>query len=99
MKGGNEYKKGLLTAEEDRVLTDYITVHGKGNSSVNLGEFSKEEDDLIIRLHKLPGNRWALIAGRLLGRTDNQVTWARSSGSRRERAKKQGQIQNQSLES
>lgn len=41
--------------------------------SVKHGGFSEEEDDLIIRLHKLLGNRWSLIAGRVPGRTDNQV--------------------------
>ncbi|XP_058099953.1 transcription factor WER-like [Magnolia sinica] len=40
---------------------------------IKRGKFSKEEDDLIIRLHNLLGNRWALIAGRVPGRTDNQV--------------------------
>ncbi|XP_031480964.1 transcription factor MYB1-like [Nymphaea colorata] len=37
------------------------------------GGMSEEEEDLIIRLHKLLGNRWSLIAGRLPGRTDNDV--------------------------
>ncbi|XP_042490321.1 transcription factor MYB23-like [Macadamia integrifolia] len=37
------------------------------------GEMSKDEEDLIIRLHNLLGNRWSLIAGRLPGRTDNEV--------------------------
>ncbi|GAV91971.1 Myb_DNA-binding domain-containing protein [Cephalotus follicularis] len=41
--------------------------------SVKRGHFSEEENDLIIRLHKLLGNRWSLIAGRVPGRTDNQV--------------------------
>ncbi|XP_030447687.2 transcription factor WER-like [Syzygium oleosum] len=40
---------------------------------VKRGSFSEEEEDLIIRLHKLLGNRWSLIAGRVPGRTDNQV--------------------------
>ncbi|PKI66654.1 hypothetical protein CRG98_012996 [Punica granatum] len=40
---------------------------------VKRGDFSEEEDDLIIRLHNLLGNRWSLIAGRVPGRTDNQV--------------------------
>ncbi|XP_028075200.1 transcription factor WER-like [Camellia sinensis] len=93
------YKKGLWTVEEDRILMDYITLHGKGrwnrvakitglkrcgkscrlrwlnylSPSVKHGSFSEEEDDLIIRLHNLLGNRWSLIAGRVPGRTDNQV--------------------------
>ncbi|XP_009347814.2 MYB-like transcription factor 4 [Pyrus x bretschneideri] len=33
----------------------------------------EDEEDLIIRLHALLGNRWSLIAGRLPGRTDNEV--------------------------
>ncbi|KAF8037196.1 hypothetical protein BT93_B0183 [Corymbia citriodora subsp. variegata] len=100
MKGEKkEHKKGLWTAEEDRLLADYVRVHGKGkwnripqmtglkrcgkscrlrwmnylSPSVKRGDFSEEEDDLIIRLHNLLGNRWSLIAGRVPGRTDNQV--------------------------
>ncbi|XP_013725063.2 trichome differentiation protein GL1-like [Brassica napus] len=41
--------------------------------SVNKGNFTEQEEDLIIRLHKLLGNRWSLIAKRVPGRTDNQV--------------------------
>ncbi|XVF12089.1 hypothetical protein REPUB_Repub08aG0084600 [Reevesia pubescens] len=99
MEGKSEYKKGLWTVEEDRILMDYIRVHGKGkwnripkvtglkrcgkscrlrwinylSPGVKRGGFSEEENDLIIRLHNLLGNRWSLIAGRVPGRTDNQV--------------------------
>ncbi|XP_038721359.1 transcription factor MYB1-like [Tripterygium wilfordii] len=41
--------------------------------NIKRGEFSVDEMDLILRLHKLLGNRWSLIAGRLPGRTANDV--------------------------
>ncbi|KAG6411192.1 hypothetical protein SASPL_129270 [Salvia splendens] len=41
--------------------------------NIKRGIMSEDEKDLIIRLHKLLGNRWSLIAGRLPGRTDNEV--------------------------
>ncbi|KAM3328545.1 MYB-like transcription factor 4 [Capsicum galapagoense] len=43
------------------------------NPNLKRGNFSEDEDDLIIKLHALLGNRWSLIAGRLPGRTDNEV--------------------------
>nr|URY19011.1 MYB protein [Zanthoxylum bungeanum] len=41
--------------------------------NIKRGEFAADEVDLILRLHKLLGNRWSLIAGRLPGRTANGV--------------------------
>ncbi|XVF20653.1 hypothetical protein REPUB_Repub12eG0020000 [Reevesia pubescens] len=40
---------------------------------IKRGNFAQDEEDLIIKLHALLGNRWSLIAGRLPGRTDNEV--------------------------
>lgn len=37
------------------------------------GNFTEEEDELIINLHSLLGNKWSLIAARLPGRTDNEI--------------------------
>ncbi|XP_058072705.1 transcription factor MYB1-like [Magnolia sinica] len=41
--------------------------------NIKRGEFGADEIDLIIRLHKLLGNRWTLIAGRIPGRTANDI--------------------------
>ncbi|PPR95753.1 hypothetical protein GOBAR_AA24908 [Gossypium barbadense] len=40
---------------------------------IKRGNITPNEEDLIIRLHSLLGNRWSLIAGRLPGRTDNEI--------------------------
>ncbi|XP_062114999.1 transcription factor MYB114-like [Humulus lupulus] len=40
---------------------------------VKRGEFAVDEVDLLLRLHKLLGNKWSLIAGRIPGRTANDV--------------------------
>nr|AFK35838.1 unknown [Lotus japonicus] len=41
--------------------------------NIRRGNFTDEEVDMIVKLHKLLGNRWSLIAGRLAGRTANDV--------------------------
>ncbi|KAL2317836.1 hypothetical protein Fmac_031712 [Flemingia macrophylla] len=41
--------------------------------SVKRGHIAPDEEDLILRLHRLLGNRWSLIAGRIPGRTDNEI--------------------------
>ncbi|CAH8357810.1 unnamed protein product [Eruca vesicaria subsp. sativa] len=37
------------------------------------GAFSPEEENLIVELHSVLGNRWSQIAARLPGRTDNEI--------------------------
>nr|BAW85721.1 transcription factor R2R3-MYB [Tricyrtis sp. Shinonome] len=43
------------------------------NPQIKRGSFEPDEEDLIIRPHRLLGNRWSLIAGRIPGRTANDV--------------------------
>ncbi|KAL3828250.1 hypothetical protein ACJIZ3_017052 [Penstemon smallii] len=40
---------------------------------IKRGNFSREEEETIINLHQLLGNRWSAIAARLPGRTDNEI--------------------------
>lgn len=37
------------------------------------GTFSQDEENLIIELHAVLGNKWSQIAARLPGRTDNEI--------------------------
>ncbi|XP_031378550.1 transcription factor MYB1-like isoform X1 [Punica granatum] len=141
--------RGAWTAQEDKILCDYIKAHGEGRwrnlpkraglkrcgkscrlrwlnylrPDIKRGNISPDEEELIIRLHKLLGNRflfgltqiiivsclvighfflragsqsydflsslslisrWSLIAGRLPGRTDNEIKnyWNTNLGKR-----------------
>lgn len=40
---------------------------------IKRGNFTREEEDSIIQLHEILGNRWSTIAARLPGRTDNEI--------------------------
>ncbi|OIW05917.1 hypothetical protein TanjilG_07193 [Lupinus angustifolius] len=41
--------------------------------NVRRGNFTQEEEEIIIRLHNKLGNRWSTIATHLSGRTDNEI--------------------------
>ncbi|XP_024632119.1 MYB-like transcription factor ETC1 isoform X2 [Medicago truncatula] len=66
-----------VECSSEEVSSDSSIVALQSNSSgtqVNSKvEFSKDEEDLIIRMHKLVGDRWPLIAGRIPGRTAEEI--------------------------
>ncbi|CAK9156925.1 unnamed protein product [Ilex paraguariensis] len=41
--------------------------------NVKHGNYSKEEEDMIMKLHDKHGNKWSVIATHLPGRTDNDI--------------------------
>ncbi|KAG4980123.1 hypothetical protein AAZX31_12G100000 [Glycine max] len=41
--------------------------------NVKRGNFTQQEDECIIRMHKKLGNKWSAIAAELPGRTDNEI--------------------------
>ncbi|XP_048235755.1 transcription factor MYB15 [Ricinus communis] len=40
---------------------------------IKRGNFTEEEEETIIKLHEMIGNRWSAIAAKLPGRTDNEI--------------------------
>ncbi|KAF3531242.1 hypothetical protein DY000_02041799 [Brassica cretica] len=40
---------------------------------IKRGNFTQAEEDAIINLHQILGNRWSAIAAKLPGRTDNEI--------------------------
>nr|QST87254.1 transcription factor MYB3 [Abelmoschus esculentus]QST87261.1 transcription factor MYB102 [Abelmoschus esculentus] len=40
---------------------------------IKRGRFSFEEEEVIIQMHSILGNKWSAIAARLPGRTDNEI--------------------------
>ncbi|XP_021899538.1 transcription factor MYB14-like [Carica papaya] len=40
---------------------------------IKRGNFTPEEEETIINLHQILGNRWSAIAAKLPGRTDNEI--------------------------
>ncbi|XWS09855.1 hypothetical protein CRYUN_Cryun39dG0025300 [Craigia yunnanensis] len=57
------------SSSEDASM-DSIEDHNKQDSEI---QFSEDEETLIIRMFNLVGERWTLIAGRIPGRTAEEI--------------------------
>ncbi|KAJ0250057.1 MYB-like transcription factor ETC3 [Hirschfeldia incana] len=63
-------KKFMFEKYECFVMTYETEVSSLEWQAVNM---NPEEEDLICRMHKLVGDRWELIAGRIPGRTAAEI--------------------------
>ncbi|TVU03211.1 hypothetical protein EJB05_17792 [Eragrostis curvula] len=61
----NQDKKSKADARHEAKEAD--------STAQNFVDFSEAEEDLVFRMHSLVGNRWELIAGRIPGRTAEEV--------------------------
>ncbi|XWS16755.1 hypothetical protein CRYUN_Cryun33cG0006000 [Craigia yunnanensis] len=59
---------------------------------VKRGNFTKEEEETIIRLHETLGNKWSKIASHLAGRTDNEIKNVWNTHLKKRLASKNGNI-------
>ncbi|GMJ10289.1 Transcription factor CPC [Hibiscus syriacus] len=57
-------------SSSENASMDTIEEHSKQDSEL---EFSDDEETLIIRMFNLVGERWSLIAGRIPGRTAEEI--------------------------
>ncbi|KAK8954294.1 Transcription factor CPC [Platanthera zijinensis] len=63
-----------LRMADNHQISHKVTVDfTEGSCQASQTEFSEAEIDLIARIYKLIGKRWSLIAGRIPGRTAEEI--------------------------
>ncbi|XP_008806409.1 transcription factor CPC-like [Phoenix dactylifera] len=60
-------------ADLDQSSEDVSVDTREGNSQDSKVEFTEDEETLIARMYNLLGDRWSLIAGRIPGRTAEEI--------------------------
>ncbi|OAY25979.1 hypothetical protein MANES_16G011800v8 [Manihot esculenta] len=60
-------------AESERSSSDETFVNSQESNEEKTLEFSEDEEALVIRMYNLVGKRWSLIAGRIPGRTAEEI--------------------------
>ncbi|KAL9377594.1 hypothetical protein Peur_028929 [Populus x canadensis] len=63
----------LIMADSDHSSSDDLSVDSRDTSQDSKLEFSEDEETLITRMYNLVGERWTLIAGRIPGRTAEEI--------------------------
>nr|AGC66792.1 rose intensity 1 [Erythranthe cardinalis] len=64
-----------MASSENSSSDDYFSTSqevNKKETKVQV-QLSKDEEDLVIRMYNLVGDRWPLIAGRIPGRSADQI--------------------------
>ncbi|KAG1368314.1 transcription factor CPC [Cocos nucifera] len=60
-------------ADLDQSSEDVSVDSREANSQDSKVEFTEDEETLIARMYNLLGDRWSLIAGRIPGRTAEEI--------------------------
>ncbi|XP_021598270.1 MYB-like transcription factor ETC1 isoform X1 [Manihot esculenta] len=68
----SEHSSSDETYVNSQVLVLSCLVSERRNLEARL-EFSEEEEELVIRMFNLVGERWPLIAGRIPGKTAEEI--------------------------
>ncbi|KAL0916903.1 hypothetical protein M5K25_014456 [Dendrobium thyrsiflorum] len=71
MAGMNQISQEVIIDSAENFLS--VGVSEESFEGASQAEFSEEEIDLIVRIYKLIGERWSLIAGRIPGRTAEEI--------------------------
>ncbi|OEL19992.1 hypothetical protein BAE44_0018992 [Dichanthelium oligosanthes] len=74
--GCNIFLHGLVLCSfayfPDQLYT-FMIIAEANSTAHHFVDFTDDEEDLFFRMHRLVGNRWELIAGRIPGRTAEEV--------------------------
>ncbi|KAK3188378.1 hypothetical protein Dsin_027939 [Dipteronia sinensis] len=67
MGDSGNYRSGSVSDQKKLKVSD------NNNNNSKVVEFSEDEEMLVARMFNLVGERWGLIAGRIPGRTAEEV--------------------------
>ncbi|KAI9197949.1 hypothetical protein LWI28_007269 [Acer negundo] len=67
MGDSGNYRSGSVSNQKKQEVSD------NNNNNSKVVEFSEDEEMLVARMFNLVGERWGLIAGRIPGRTAEEV--------------------------